>query len=63
MYLSLRPTKIVLSGKVDGYDYSADISPASFFDKIRIIGPAESLEKITAEGEKIIKEEVLTSSF
>lgn len=43
------PTKIVLSGKVDGYDYSADISPASFFDKIRIIGPAESLEKITAD--------------
>ena len=43
------PTKIVLSGKTDGYNYSALINETSFIDKIRVIGPADSLEKITAD--------------
>ena len=42
------PSKVVLSGKVDGYNYTAKISD-SFLDSIVLVGPAESLEKITAD--------------
>ena len=43
------PSKIVLSGKVDGYNYSAKINEVSFLDKIKIIGPSDSLKNITAD--------------
>ena len=49
MTLETVPSKVVISGKAEGYNYSAKINEASFLDKIKIIGPSESLANITVD--------------
>lgn len=46
--LEAMPAKVVLSGKADGYNYTARLSD-SFLDSIMLVGPATSLEKITSD--------------
>ncbi len=42
------PTKTVITGKVDGYDYSVSINN-NFFQNIKIIGPETDIEEITSD--------------